>query len=281
MAGGAVRESALMTLTIASIHIYPVKSASGITLESCHVDAFGPRHDRRWMVTDESGVFLSQRGEPRLALVRTAITEEILELSAPGMPLLSVPIGESPLARTSVKVWKDQVSAEHCGDQASEWLSSFLGRPAMLVRMPDDTVRQVDRRYASEGERTAFSDGFPFLLIGQASLDDLNRRLAMPLPMNRFRPNLVIAGGAPFEEDEWSRIALGDIELRVAKPCARCVVTTTNQETAERGVEPLPTLATFRREGGKVLFGQNLIHEATGELRVGTTVTVISRRSGS
>ncbi len=270
-----------MTLTLASIHIYPVKSASGITLESCRVDAFGPRHDRRWMVTDESGVFLSQRGVPRLALVRTDIRKERLELSAPGMPFLAVPLEASSPVRTSVKVWKDEVSAVYCGEEASEWLSSFLGRPAMLVRMPDDTVRQVDRRYAGKGERTAFSDGFPFLLIGQASLDDLNRRLAMPLPMNRFRPNLVIAGGAPFEEDEWSRIALGTVELRVAKPCARCVVTTTDQETAERGEEPLRTLATFRRQDGKVMFGQNLIHETMGELRVGTTVTVISRRSGS
>lgn len=270
-----------MTLTLASIHIYPVKAASGISLECCRVDAFGPRHDRRWMVTDQSGVFLSQRGEPRLALVGTAIREEMLELSAPGMPLLAIPLEAPGLPRTPVKVWKDDVSAEHCGGEASEWLSTFLGRPVMLVRMPDDTVRQVDLRYASEGERTAFSDGFPFLLIGQASLDDLNRRMAKPLPMNRFRPNLVIAGGLPFEEDGWTRIALGDVELRVAKPCARCVVTTTDQETAERGVEPLRTLATFRREDGKVMFGQKLVHENTGELTVGTAVVVMSGRSGS
>ncbi len=270
-----------MALTVAAIHIYPVKSASGIALDRCAVDAFGPRYDRRWMLTDENGVFLSQRGERQLALVGTAIADGMLELSAPGMKRLAIPIEPEGLPHTVVRVWKDAVIAEHCGEEASAWLSAFLKRPVMLVRMPDDTLRQVDVRYATEGERTAFTDAFPFLLIGQASLDDLNSRLDTPLLMNRFRPNLVISGGEPFEEDEWSRIEINEVRLRVAKPCARCVVTTTDQETAQRGLEPLRTLATFRKQDGKVMFGQNLVHETMGELRIGTAVNVISRRSGS
>jgi uncharacterized protein len=269
-----------MPASLAAIHIYPVKSASGIALARCAVDDFGFRYDRRWMVTDESGVFVSQRDEPRLALLATALTADALVLAAPGMQPLTVPLEPARSDREPVEVWNDRVDAERCGAAADEWMARFLGKPARLVRMPDDARRQVDRRFAEPGERTSFSDGFPFLLIGQASLDDLNGRLAQPLPMNRFRPNLVVNGSHAFAEDQWARITFDDLTLRVVKPCARCVVTTTDQETAERGHEPLRTLATYRTRDGKVMFGQNLIHEATGTLEVGMPMRVIEARSG-
>jgi uncharacterized protein len=270
-----------MTLSLSSLHIYPVKSAGGISVDHCAVDAFGPRYDRRWMATDQSGRFLSQREDPRLALVGTAIAGDLLVLSAAGHPSLSLPLSGTPAPRRRVEVWADQVSAEDCGADADDWISSVLGRPARLVRMPDDGERQIDQRYASAGEHTAFSDGFPFLLIGEQSLAELNGRLSAPLPMNRFRPNLVVRGSAPHAEDDWARIQIGDVVLRVAKPCARCVVTTTDQETGERGVEPLRTLATYRKVGGKVLFGQNLVHEGVGTLRVGDAVSILDARAGS
>jgi uncharacterized protein len=270
-----------MTLSLSSLHIYPVKSAGGISLRRCAVDTFGPRYDRRWMVTDESGRFLSQREDPRLTLVKTAITDDALVLSAGGHPPLSLPLAGTPAPRRHVEVWADQVSAEPCGAAADEWISSVLGRPARLVRMPDDGERQIDPRYASPGEQTAFSDGFPFLLVGEQSLEELNGRLSTPLPMNRFRPNVVVRGSAPYAEDGWERIRIGGVVLRVAKACGRCVVTTTDQETGERGVEPLRTLSTYRKVGGKVLFGQNLVHEGSGTLRVGDEVSILSTRAGS
>ncbi len=268
-----------MTPTLSSIHIYPVKAAGGITLERWTIDAFGPRYDRRWMMVDEHGVFLSQRSDPSLALIRTELDGDRLVLHAPSHGPIELPLEPdwSP-GSAEVRVWNDTVVAESCGAAADRWLTSVLGRRVRLVRMPDDALRQVDLRFANPGERTSFTDAFPFLLIGSASLADLNARLEQPLPMNRFRPNLVIEGTLPFEEDEWLRIGIGNIEFRVAKPCARCVVTTTDQETGARGVEPLRTLATYRRRDGKVLFGQNLVHEGMGYIEVGTPVDVMETR---
>jgi len=155
---------------------------------------------------------------------------------------------------------------------AGEWFTRLLGVRSQLVYMPDDVVRPVDPTYGVSTDRVSFADGFPFLLISQESLDDLNRRLAVPLPMNRFRPNLVVSGCAPFAEDGWPGFAAGGVEFRVVKPCARCVITTTDQATGERGREPLRTLATYRNVGGKVMFGQNVIHRGTGSLELGNRV---------
>jgi uncharacterized protein YcbX len=179
------------------------------------------------------------------------------------------PMGGRPIA---TQVWEDSLAVVAPDHKADDWFSNYLGHEAMLAYMPSSVMRPVDAQYAPDGGRASFADGFPFLLVGEASLADLNARLATPVPMNRFRPNLVVSGSLPFAEDAWRHVTIGGIPMQVVKPCARCVVTTTDQVTLERGHEPLRTLATFRRQEGKVMFGQNVVHYGTGMLRVGDRV---------
>ena len=261
-----------MGIRLTGLTIYPIKATRGIPLEESEVDQFGLRHDRRWMVVNPSGEFLSQRTHPRLALITSAIDGETLRITAPEMPPLEVPIRPKDAVRSRVVVWRDSCPAGWLGENAAGWFSEFLDCACSLVHMGESAVRPADPMFAPPGTRVSFADGFPFLLTSEESLADLNRRLAQPLPMNRFRPNLVVAGGEPYAEDEWQRIEIGGIPMRLLKPCGRCVVTTTDQATAERGKEPLRTLATYRNRGGEVMFGQNVAHGRPGHLRVGDSV---------
>jgi uncharacterized protein len=261
-------------LCLAAIHVYPIKSAGGFAVESWPVDSFGLQLDRRWMVIDQFGRAVTQREQPRLALVRTEITDGALRVTAPGMPALELALHPSPAVTTSATVWDDTCEARWLGKGPSDWFADLLGIPCSLVFMPETTRRPVDPGYAPAAERVSFADAFPFLLLSQESLAALNERLARPVPMNRFRPNLVVAGGAPHVEDTLRRFRIGDLELEVVKPCDRCVLTTTDQSTAERGPEPLRTLAAYRKVGSKVLFGQNVVHYTTGRLTVGEKVFV-------
>jgi uncharacterized protein YcbX len=259
---------------VSGLYVYPIKSCGGFAVGEWGAGATGFRHDRRWMLVDEDGVFLSQRRLPRMALVRTSIKDDRLAATAPGMPPLELPLHpDGP--RTLASVWGDTVEVTRMGADADGWFSEFLGVACRLVHMPHDSVRLVDPQFARAGDRTGLSDGFPFLLISEASLDDLNTRLETPLPMDRFRPNLVVGGCEPYAEDGWRRLRIGEVEFRVVKPCSRCVITTTDQETAETGKEPLRTLAKYRRVGGKVLFGQNLIPDNRGTLRIGDPLEVL------
>jgi len=217
---------------------------------------------------------MTQRDHPRLALVSPAITGDLLRLNAPGMPALELPLQPKPAVLTRVTVWRDSCEATWTGEPAARWFSDFLGIPCSLVHMPADSWRPTNPAYDPSGSRVSFADAYPVLLISEESLADLNRRLAHPLPMNRFRPNLTVSGGGPYAEDRWSRIQIGGMVLNLVKPCDRCVITTTDQTTTERGTEPLRTLATYRKVDGKVFFGQNAVHEAPGQLRVGDAVTV-------
>ena len=262
-------------IRLSGLYRYPVKSMAGEYLEECRLDGFGLERDRRWMVVDREGRFLSQRELPRMALITPRLGSEGLLLQAPAMPELAVPRPHDEAERVKVSVWNDRCAAQ-LGDPASHaWLSEFLGRECRLVHMPDDLVRTVDQRFAQPQDRTAFSDGFPLLLISQASLDELNSRLEKALPMLRFRPNLVVGGCAPYAEDGWRRIRIGESVLRVVKPCSRCKITTVDPSTAETGSEPLKTLAGYRRRGNQVYFGQNLLHDGPGTLRLGLPVEVI------
>ncbi|MGH7507948.1 MAG: MOSC domain-containing protein [Gemmatimonadales bacterium] len=263
-----------MTLRLTGLNIYPIKSARGLALDESQVDEFGLRYDRRWMVVDDSGDFLSQRSHPRLALVNPSIRGGTLQVDAPGMPRLETPLDPPPTLATMVKVWDDTCAGTGVGERASQWFSEFLGLACSLVHMAAQVVRPADREFAPAGARVSFADGFPFLLVSEESLADLNSRLSDPLPMNRFRPNLVVAGAEPYAEDGWNKIEIGGVRLWVMKPCARCVVTTTDQATAERGKEPLRTLATYRNVNGQVMFGQNAVHDGTGRLRVGDPVVI-------
>ncbi|MBI2867156.1 MAG: MOSC N-terminal beta barrel domain-containing protein [Chloroflexi bacterium] len=264
------------------MHYYPVKSCGGASLQEAEVGPRGIAHDREFMVVDATGLFRTQRKDPRMALVRPSLGKEALSLSAPGMRDLTVPIlreGE----RRRVTVWRDACDAIDQGDEASAWFSDFLRKPSRLVRMADDWVRKVNPRYAhSERDQVGFVDGYPFLLLSTEDLDDLNARLLQqghgPLPMNRFRPSIVVSGaGIPYAEDEWDEILIGQVPCKVVKPCERCAITMTDQATAQREKEPMRTLLRYRpiRPGrGLPYFGQNLVHAATGMLRIGDPVTL-------
>ena len=263
-------------MRVSSLVVYPLKSAAGIALDEARVVQHGFEFDRRWMLVDDAGKFLSQRTVPRMALLTPMIdvTNGALCIKAPGMPLLRLSLYPQGVADTPVVVWDDMVMAlsiQHAG----QWFRDFLGVSCKLVYMPDTSFRVVDQAFARLTDRVGFADGFPFLLISEASLEDLNARLDAPLPMNRFRPNLVAQGTHAFAEDTWRSIRVGTVSFEVVKPCARCVMTTVNQQTAQTAKEPLKTLATYRKRNNDVMFGQNLIHNEQGVIRVGDAITVL------
>ncbi|QOV40324.1 MOSC domain-containing protein [Streptomyces ferrugineus] len=267
-----------------SIHVHPVKACRGTARPEALVEPWGLAGDRRWMLIDDGGKVVTQRQQPRLAL---AAAEPLagggVRLTAPGMDPLTVPV-PSPVGTMPVELFRDKVEAVLAEDDAAHlWYSAYLGVGARLVYMADPgTCRPVDPEYALPGETVSFADGYPLLLTTTASLDALNSLIARgdhahegPLPMNRFRPNVVVSGTAAWAEDDWSRISIGEVAFRAAKKSGRCVVTTTDQTTAERGREPLLTLGRHRRLGGGLLFGQNLVPLSRGTIRVGDPVTVL------
>jgi uncharacterized protein YcbX len=260
---------------LGALYVYPLKGAGGISVESWPVGGLGLQYDRRWMLVTPAGMFLTQRDFPRLCLVRTEFSPSHLVLAAPGMPTLRTSLAPTDGATQQVEVWRDRCRAWLPDPDADRWCSEVLGTECRLAYLPEESGRALDSSYDRLNRRVGFADAFPFLLIGAASLEELNRRLAQPLPMNRFRPNLVIEGSAPFAEDGWRQIRIGTVDFDVVKPCARCVVTTTDQNTGQRGQEPLRTLATFRRVGNEVWFGQNAIHRGPGKLAVGDAVEVV------
>lgn len=261
---------------VSALHVYPIKSCRGIELRSVRLDALGPLYDRRLMVIDEAGRFLRQSDAPKLALLTPQLAPTSLKVRAPEMPTLNVALRARGAERRAVSIWDDTVEAEDAGEEAAAWLEHFLEQPARLVRLPDNVARWTDPRYRAERAGVGFADGFPILLIGAASLADLNQHMARPLPMNRFRPNLVVEGFEPYAEDRWKRIRIAGVELDVVKPCARCSITTVNQATGQiDDKEPLATLATYRRHDSEVHFGQNCIHRDPGMLRVGDLVEVL------
>ena len=260
-------------MKLTEINIYPVKSLAGITLQSSPLDAMGLRYDRRWMLVTPAGKFITQRTHPQMILIQPQLTDGGLTLTRQGMQDHAVPDPADSIAAMQVEVWSDRVNALHISEQTDAWLTQAIDAPCRLVYIADDEIRQCDLLYADAGDHTGFADGFPLLLISQASLDDLNGRLQQPLPMKRFRPNLVVSGCVPYAEDEWRQLRIGDITLRVVKPCSRCVITTVDPETGVKGPgEPLRTLATYRMRDKQVYFGQNLIHQQQGMLSVNQTV---------
>ena len=262
-------------LKVSELAIYPVKSLARIRLQAASVQRFGLENDRRWMLVDTAGKFLTQRQHARMCLIQPELHGEELRLRAEGMPDLIVP-RPANRDRRRVTVWDDQCGSLECGDESAAWLSRFLAIDCRLVYFPDDEVRAVDPRYAQPGDRTAFSDGFPLLLIAQASLDDLNSRLDAPISMARFRPNVVVQGCEAFAEDHWKEIRIGDLKFRIVKPCSRCIIPGIDPLTGERGLEPLRTLAGYRKRGEKIFFGQNVIADGQGEIHVGMTVELIA-----
>lgn len=268
--------------SIAQLFIYPIKSARGFSPGAWSVDRLGFAYDRRWVVALPDGRGLTQREEPRLAQLVPRLAADHLMLTAPALPPLEVPLSPSGTPELfPVRIHDTPLAGASVSAPADAWLTRLLGYDVRLIGVHEE--RRVDPRYAvGADDRTGFADAFPFLVVGRGSLDALNARLAQPVPVDRFRPNLVIAGAAPFAEDGWRRIRAGEVELAVVKPCARCVITTTDQQTGARGEEPLRTLAAFRRDAnGKVMFGQNAIHLGTGMIGRGDVVSVLDPAPGA
>jgi len=273
-----------MNATVKSLHVYPVKGLKGIDLAEASATERGLEHDRRWMVVDAQGEFFTQRSHPKMATVWTDLLPGALELSAPDAGSIQVPLAPPPAPSMRVRVWNSVVDAVPASREADAFLSDYLETPCRMVYMPDSTRRASNPDYSGGRERlVGFADGYAYLIASTSSLADLNRRLAErghpALPMNRFRPNVVVSGAPAYAEDGWGEISVGDAVLGAAKPCGRCEVTTTDQSTGEvRGPEPLATLATYRNsdEFG-IMFGLNLVTLRPGTIRVGNALSASSR----
>jgi uncharacterized protein YcbX len=266
---------------LTDLYLYPVKSLGGLRVPAAEVTPRGLRHDRRWLVVDPRGQFLTQRTQPQMALLHLEYAHNgfiIRHIQRPDLRPLLVPFEAEHKGTQFVTVWDDMVFAYRGLPEHDQWLSEALGQPVRLVHMPDAALREADGGNAPS--LVSFADAYPFLLIGQASLDDLNQRLPTgPVPMNRFRPNLVVSGAEAYAEDTWHHFELGGLSFQGIRPCARCVLTTTDQQTGQRGSEPLRTLASYRGVGNKVMFGMNVVGPERGELRVGAPLTVHSYHS--
>lgn len=266
---------------LAAIHIYPMKAARAVDLSESLVEPWGLAGDRRWLLVDENGRFISQREEPSLArvVIRYGPAAASIGVSADGFPSGQVAVPADGAQMLNVRVMRSLVLAAAAGAEADAWFSAYLGRPVRLVFLDDPTRRLVDPAYGRPGDTVSFADGYPLLLTSTGSLDELSRWLAedgeRPVPMTRFRPSAVVTGAPPWAEDRWRRIRIGDVPFRVVKPCGRCVVTTTDQVTGERGRQPLTMLGRRRRFGQQLVFGQNLIPDAGGVIRVGDPVEIL------
>ncbi len=272
---------------LASIHIYPVKAMRAVDLGESQVEPWGLKGDRRWLVVDPTGRLVTQREEPSLARVVASYDgpDLTLTLTAAGCRAISVP---QPSAETGaemipVSVWRSDLIAAAAGRAADDWLSGYLASPVRLVHLDDPRRRPVDQKYGAPGDTVSFADGYPLLITSASSLHELGTWLLddgeEPVPMNRFRPSVVVAGAEPWDEDHWRRIRIGSVSFRVVKPCGRCIVTTTDQRTGERGSQPLTMLGVKRRFGQDLVFGQNLIPDGPGVIGLGDGVEILDRAS--
>lgn len=267
-------------VTVSDLYIYPIKSTRGIRLANAQIDALGLAFDRRFVVSDDAGQFITARTEPALCLVSSKLIEQGLELSAPNMPKLTLSYQEFSNQYKNVTVWGDDIAGQLCSTTANAWFSEYLQRPCQLLYFGEASSR-VKKENKDNARELAFADGYPLLLISQASLNDLNQRLLAnnkkTVSMAQFRPNIVVDDCLPFAEDGWQYIRIGDIEFKVSKPCERCIFTTVNPDTGkkDRQQQPLSTLKTYRQtHDGDVLFGQNLIPLNNGIIKQGDTLNV-------
>ncbi|RZM27426.1 MAG: MOSC domain-containing protein [Pedobacter sp.] len=264
------------TLQLSGIYIYPIKSLGGISLSQATVESKGLRYDRRWMLIDAEGTFVSQRKYASLALLQVEMQDEqilVYQKNAPSSRIC-FPANLHQSESIRVSIWDDLTIAFEVDSAVSEWFSAYLEFPVKLVMMSEETRREVDPRYASANEIVSFADGYPILIIGQSSLNLLNEKLDNPVPMNRFRPNLVFSGGEAHLEDSFNDFSIGEVIFTAVKPCARCVLITVDQHTGEKSSEPLKTLSRYRLQNNKVMFGQNLLHKGSGDLKIGDRLKI-------
>ena len=266
-------------LHLSALYRFPLKSGKGESLPQARLDKLGLEGDRRWMLVDEaSGRFLTQRADPKMSQL-SALWNATggLTLSAQSFEALDVAVPDPDTDLRGVTIWRDTLRVPDAGDAAADWLSRFVEKPVRLVHVPLPRARTTEAGYGRDDDQVAFADGYPLLLIGQASLDDISHKVGRPLDMLRFRPNLVIEGSEAFAEDGWKRIRIGDVEFRVVKSCSRCILTTVDPQTGVRDEqrEPLATLMTYRKQENGTMFGQNLVNDGNGVLEVGMPVTIL------
>jgi uncharacterized protein YcbX len=258
-------------LMLSQIWIYPIKSLGGISLNSCRVMKKGLELDRRYMLVDETGTAMTQRTHPTMALFKVILRDGLhIEYGDSSLDIITIPQHDG--ASVSVQIWDDSVSAVEANEDYSSWFTRHLGKACKLVYFPEENPRPVNPKYKVNDEHVSLADAYPFLIIGQSSLDDLNTRLEKAVPMNRFRPNFVFTGGVPYEEDKWRNFSIGDNRFIGVKPSDRCVMTTVDQKTAQKGAEPLKTLAGYRKIDNKIYFGQNAVALDHHIVRVGDTI---------
>ncbi|HEU5292596.1 MAG TPA: MOSC N-terminal beta barrel domain-containing protein [Cyclobacteriaceae bacterium] len=271
-------------MRLSEIWIYPIKSLGGIRLNQSKVLEKGLEFDRRWMLVDENGVFMTQRNNPGMALLKLRMDPDSnrdgeLKIVHSGQTTVhSISLHPTKFENEErVQIWDDFVMAGEVSKESSAWFSHVLGQKCKLVYFPEENPRAVDSRYKVNDEHVSLADGYPFIIIGQEALNLLNSKLDQSLPMNRFRPTFVFTGGEPHEEDSWRNFTIGVNRFVGVKPCARCAVPTINQDTAEKGIEPSRTLATYRKKENKILFGQNVVAIDHKEIKVGELITIQSR----
>ncbi len=266
-------------MQVSQLYIYPIKSLGGIAVSSAELTDRGFKYDRRWMLVDENNNFLTQREYPQMALLQIEMTSNGLTVSHKlNKQSITIPFIPETLQTITIKVWSFKGKAQLVSAAVDEWFSKMLSIQCKLVYMPDETKRRVNPYYAINKDVTSFSDGYPILMIGESSLKDLNDRLVKPVPMDRFRPNIVFTGGHPFEEDTMAQFVINEINFYGVKLCARCVITTIDQNTAQKNKEPLKTLATYRKKNFNIYFGQNVIPGGPGKISIGDTITIIKTK---
>ncbi len=262
-------------LILDEIYVYPVKSLAGFKVKAWPVDKKGLKFDRKWMLIDKDNHFLSQRKIPAMGQISTEIIQNKLILNHPNQESIDIPLNPVQGEEQITTLWGKTYPAQSISNKIDEWLSHCLNLKCRLVFQPDSTIRQVDQRYAQKQDQTTFSDGFPFLIVSQASLLSLSQSVGKQLDVVRFRPNLVVSNSAAYAEDEWREIRINQIQFRLPKPCSRCAIPTIDPKTAKTGKEPLKTLNKTRKWNKQVYFGQNALHDATGELIVGSSIEIL------
>ena len=263
-------------ISVSTLTYYPIKACRGFEVPASNIQRMGLEHDRRMMVVTPEGEFLTQREYPRLALVTPTLKHGSLTLSAPNVDSLQIGV-QSSGTPMPVEIWSSTgVDAIDQGDEAAAWFSEWLGTSVRLVHIADGFKRKLNPIYTvNADDHTGFADGYPILIISEGSLQDLNSRLDSAVPMNRFRPNLVVKGCEPFAEDTWKRIRIGDVEMALVKPCPRCVVTTIDKETLAKSKEPLKTLTSYRNHELGAIFGMNTIPLSEGKIEIGMNVEIL------
>lgn len=267
-------------LLLSGIYIYPIKSLGGVSLAESYIEERGLQYDRRWVLIDDEGMFITQRKYPLLSLLQVDVLDNQLVVSHQDHPLetISFSIDQQTSVGIPVTIWDDLTEGFEVDPNVSEWFSRYMNFSVRLVKMNQATKRHVDPRYANHNEIVSFADGYPCLIIGQSSLDQLNEKLKEPVRMDRFRPNFVFTGGEAHVEDTFKEFEMGGILFSAVKPCARCVLITVNQQTAAKSAEPLKTLSRYRTINNKIMFGQNLLHQGSGIISVGMELQIKSTK---